>query len=209
MAKKPDDRFSNAEELVEAIQQLRAPPVPVLSSRNKKENKEYPSAATAGPGKTVARRSVYFFGLAGALAAVIGLTWYFLVPLLAPPNLSSPTETPDQSLNPIAKEDCPTLDQSTQDQITGLMRTAQAHEEAGFLFYAADIYQRILELDPCEVKSKDKLQVIANRYEAMARDSLAENDDATSLELVETGLQVLPNHAGLRTLQKEILEQEP
>jgi Flp pilus assembly protein TadD len=89
------------------------------------------------------------------------------------------------------------------------MGTAQAHEEAGFLFYAADVYQRILELDPCETKAKNKLQLIANRYEAMAQDSLAENDHATSLELVKTGLQVMPNHAGLRTLQEDILAQSP
>lgn len=213
MAKKPDDRFSSAEELVGAIQHLRAPPVPVLTSR--KKNQSHQSTQIAKPPKTFARRSFYRFVLAGTLAAAIGISGYFLMPFLVPPDaglskpFSSLIQTPNPSPEPIVQEDCPTIGQSAQEQISGLTRTAQAHEEAGFLFYAADVYQRILELDPCEANAKNKLQFIANRYEALARDSLAENDDTTSLELVETGLQVLPNHNGLRTLQKEILEQAP
>ncbi len=213
MAKKPDERFSDAEELVEAIEHLRAPRVPVLVSRNKKDKQKHYSAATAGRQKTFTRRSVYVFGLVGVLAAAIGISGYFLAPLLAPPNIgfpmsSSSIQAPDPPVASVA-EDCPTLEQAAQVQITGLMGTAQAHEEAGFLFYAADVYQRILEIDPCEGKAKNKLQFIANRYEAMAQDSLAENDQATGLELVKTGLQVMPNHVGLRTLQQQILEQNP
>lgn len=212
MAKKPDERFSTAEELVDAIEHLRAPQVAVVSSRSKNQTQTQPSAATAGPKKTFNRRAVYSFGLVGVLAIAIGLTWYFLVPLLAFPDAwlsrSSTEDMPDSSVAPVA-EDCPTLSQAAQEQITGLMGTAQAHEEAGFLFYAADVYQRILELDPCEVKAKNKLQFIANRYEAMAQDSLAENDQATGLELVKTGLQVMPDHVGLRNLQQKILEQSP
>lgn len=211
MAKKPDDRFSTAEELVEAIQQLRTPPAPVISSRKQKEKQNHAPNRAREPRKLFANRSIYGYGLAGTLAAAIGLTGYFLVPRLTPPDtqipISSTTQTPDLSPESVAKEDCPSIGENIQEQIIGLKKTAKAHEEAGFLFYAADIYQRILELDPCEASAENKLQSIANRYEAMARDSFAEDDDVTGLELVETGLQVLPDHAGLRTLKEEILEQ--
>jgi serine/threonine-protein kinase PpkA len=212
MAKKPDDRFFNAEELVEAIEHLRSPKAPTLSSRSKKQKEKQQSAAPARSSQRLTRRWLYGFGLVGVLVAAIGVTWYVILPLLAPANTGLPTpsstQAPAPTISPVA-EDCPTLGQAAQEQITGLMGTAQAHEEAGFLFYAADVYQRILELDPCETKAKNKLQLIANRYEAMAQDSLAENDHATSLELVKTGLQVMPNHAGLRTLQEDILAQSP
>lgn len=202
MAKNPDDRFSNAEELLDAIVHLRT------SGQSLR-----PPFKTAGfdqdPTPRRARRLK--FALVGALgvAAIVGLIGYFLLPafpglspsgsLLSQENIPLPSQSTATS-----SEECPELDTPMQDQLAGLIRTAKAHEEAGFLFYAADVYHRVLEIDPCHSQSQAKLTFIANRYEEMARDSLNKNDRATSLELVETGLQVLPDHAGLRALRSEI-----
>lgn len=206
MAKNPDDRFADADAVLDAIAQLRSPQ---KSSRPAKNQRAGGKVAVTGRQSARARHLRPILAVAIGCAAIAGLVWYFLLPLIFPSDLS-----PSGSLQPQASvsspppatvpDDCPELDTPTQDQIAGLMRTAKAHEEAGFLFYAADVYHRVLEIDPCHVQANAKLDYIANRYEEMARDSLAKNDRATSLELVETGLQVLPDHRGLQALQEEL-----
>ncbi len=73
---------------------------------------------------------------------------------------------------------------------------------------AFDIYQRVLSMDPTNEAAKNGLSRIADRYYRLARASLDRGDNRKSRILVERGLRVDGDHAGLVSLSKRLKPEE-
>ncbi len=70
---------------------------------------------------------------------------------------------------------------------------------------AYETYQQILKLAPAHPEAKAGLIKIANQYEQLAQ--IEQNDLHKNLALINKGLKIVPNHAGLLALNQKIMEQ--
>ena len=65
-------------------------------------------------------------------------------------------------------------------------------------------YQKVLELDPMNIKAIQGIARIANHFEAKASQHKRNGAWRESLKNVEQGLKILPDHVGLRQLHQEV-----
>lgn len=96
-----------------------------------------------------------------------------------------------------------------KQQILELLAVAEAHRELDRLTdppgsNAADVYRHILELDPFNAPAREGLHSIADIYLQRARQQIDKGDAHSAMELVQTGLGVVPDHKGLIELRKRI-----
>lgn len=108
----------------------------------------------------------------------------------------------------------PPQDEKTLRTINQLLQLASAHFEEGLLTdyeypggNATYLYQRVLEMDPYNSEAKQGLQAIADKYEVKARASLDDGDLKTGRTLVDVGLNAVPEHKKLLSLQQQINRQ--
>jgi len=98
----------------------------------------------------------------------------------------------------------------TQQKIDKLLKKARIQLAALRLTIPAgdnayETYKKIFTIAPNYPKAKVGLVKIADQYERLAR--IKRNDLHQNLGLIERGLKVLPTHAGLKTLHKNITKQ--
>ena len=184
MAKEPEQRFANADEMIRAVTHILNPGVlhsdasaatAVLSSDDNTVVVD-PAAVPVQP----ERRTHWPLWLMGTIttAAVAGLAGYLI--LFPPP----PTNPPCQS---------PELTAEEKTQIVQLLEIADINYEVGRLVdppvsNAAYGYQEVLKIDRCNPQAKQGLNNIAQNYADKARKSLEQKDDPRdSLNLVDAG----------------------
>jgi tetratricopeptide (TPR) repeat protein len=96
-----------------------------------------------------------------------------------------------------------------QREVARLLIQAEQQVKASQLIEPADdnanaSYRKVLELDPDNTQAKAGLGHIAGHFEQLARQRQAEELFQESLAAAEQGLRVLPEHAGLQALRKEV-----
>lgn len=142
-------------------------------------------------------------GVAVSLLAMTVIWWRFglQLPESKPPDGAA--GTPYTSRAPTAK---------MQAQIDDLLDLGESHLEIGFLIEppgsnAYESFEQVLKLDPQNTRATGGIRRIGDKIAALARQSRDRGDIARATNLVEEGLRILPDHAGLlvfkRTLHTE------
>ena len=73
---------------------------------------------------------------------------------------------------------------------------------------AIDTLHQVLALAADQPEALNKLQRIADLYEAMAREQLSNGNESDSEQFIQQGLSVIANHNGLLAAQQEIKERQ-
>lgn len=107
-----------------------------------------------------------------------------------------------------------TLTPEAQAQVESLLQIGESHLEVGFLIEppgsnAYDSYEQVLKLDPNNQRAKAAIRRIGDRLEETARQTFERGDIEDSLKLIDEGLRIFPNHAGLRGLKRTITRDRP
>ncbi len=196
MAKKPDDRFADADELITALKPFRAQQV---------TDKTAPSA--------VASRWPLWTGAVTA-SLVLGLGGYFgYMQFTSKPPPASNTNTAYVSpIDPFGIEPQTTrpLSPAQQAEVAGMLEMAELNLEFGRLVdppvsNAAHGFREVLKLDPSNAAARAGLLQIAEHFLEQAQQGLAEGDAPGNLRgLVEAGLVAMPKHPELLALKQEI-----
>ena len=102
-----------------------------------------------------------------------------------------------------------TLSPAQQDKIARLLEAADIHFMVGRITEppgsnALDAYRQILKVDPQDQQARAGLIKIADHYEKLAEESWQSGDTETSLAMIETGMNILPSHAGLTDLKQDV-----
>jgi serine/threonine-protein kinase PpkA len=193
VAKKPEDRYETAMQLVDALRDLgagqaapektAAPPPLSAASRG---------ASTRAP----AIHTPILVAGAGSVILILGVLFWRMADWSEP---SPPTPLPVPEVRK--------LDAATQAQIEQLLAVAEAHEEVGRLTApsgsnAAENYLRVIQLDPSNANARAGQQRVADHYQKLAEEALAQGRDDTAREYIETGLRIVPDHASLLALKR-------
>ena len=108
-------------------------------------------------------------------------------------------------VSPAVKTD---LSEEQKKIVDRLLEAAEIHflvkritEPVGSNAYEA--YKHVLEIDPGNKSALAGLQRIADHYEDLAMESQRSGDDAVTLSIINTGLMVMPAHAGLNKLKND------
>ena len=127
-----------------------------------------------------------------------------LVVLLIGPDPPEP-QPQETGSDPVVLE----LDPETQARISSILQVADAHLSIDRLVEppgsnAAEAYRAVLELQPGHPEALAGLDKVATRIVTLARDRLARGSIEDADSLVNQGRAFLPDHQGLRALQREI-----
>lgn len=101
-----------------------------------------------------------------------------------------------------------------QRQIDALVELGDSHLEIGFLIEppgsnAYDSYEQVLKLDPENLRARAGMRRIGDKMEALAIQSRDRGDIVRGMKLVEEGLRILPDHAGLLALKRTMGAEQP
>jgi len=175
--------------------------------------KTQPQAKTS-QSKTGIIALVIFLVLVGG-----GTYWYISQPQKQIPVI---TETPKLAMPEveIAKKEVPdeikseVSEISDEDRIQKLLEKAQhAMAKKRFSSPAGDnafeYYSEILDLDQNNAEALKGFNKIAERYLDLANKRFESNNLTKSLEFIEKGLTIIPDHNPLLTLKDKILKQKP
>ena len=102
--------------------------------------------------------------------------------------------------------------QQTRQQIDSLMQKAKSQMAHQLLARpkgnnAYESYQAILALDAGYQPAQKGIQEIANRYQQFAQNKSQAGEISAGLAMVDRGLEVAPEHAGLLNLRKKMADQ--
>jgi serine/threonine protein kinase len=114
---------------------------------------------------------------------------------------------PSVSGNPITSSNNENIPLQLTDSTQNLLTIAQQHVETGQLEAAYQIYRNLLTLAPDNSQAINGLHLLANRYEQLAQVKQRAGRLRESLLLIQQGLLADATHAGLLTLQAEIIHQ--
>lgn len=201
MAKEPDQRFANADEMIRAVRSIGTGIFPSADSSaltelisNDDNTVIVDSAEVPVPPQRSKQWPLWLMG-GTATIAIAGLAGYLILfpPVPAPQVCQSPELTADE-----------------QSHIQQLLEIADLNYEVGRLVdppvsNAAYGYQEVLKIDHCNPEAQQGLNTIAQDYANKARKSLEQKDDPRdSLNLVDAGLIALPDHPSLLELRRRI-----
>jgi serine/threonine protein kinase len=138
-------------------------------------------------------RWYYLGGAAAVLAAVTTANVYFTV------------LTPQAPPPPIAVQ----LTADQQQKIKDLLELASIHFDVGYLTAptgsnALWAYQEVLKIDPYSQDAQNGIKKIANSLEQQAWEAFERGDRIGSMKKVQEGLEVDPNHQGLKQLKDKL-----
>ena len=128
----------------------------------------------------------------------------------APQGVASlPTATDEPDSGHLASDQPTALDPQLQSKIQRLLTAAEGHLLMARLTEppgsnAADAFQRVLKIDPTNVAAHAGLKHIADTYAQMATESLQAGRIDECVARIAAGLGVMPDHAGLLELKKEV-----
>ena len=196
MAKKPDDRLANADELIAELQPFRTQP---------------------STGKIIYRTVTGRWPLwAGAVTAtlVVSLGGYFSYTQLiwtpsAPADLSNAHIAPIDPFG-IESQTIRSLTEAQHAQVESMLEMAEFNLEVGRLVdppvsNAAHGFREVLKLDPDNTAARAGLRQIAEYFLAQTQQGLDQGDAPSNLRgLVEAGLIAMPQHPELLELKQEI-----
>lgn len=195
MAKNPDDRFPDADALIEALQPLRSEP---------------------SVGSTGSRRVAPSIGRwplwAGVGVVALGLVGYFGYANWPQPAPSEPTLANVTPIDPFGLDNQTSrpLNEAQRNQVGQLLEMAELNLEIGRLVdppvsNAAHGFREVLKLDPNNETARGGLQQIAGYFLERARNGLSEGEPPGTLRgLVEAGLVAMPQHPELLELKQEL-----
>ncbi|MDX1606850.1 MAG: serine/threonine-protein kinase [Candidatus Competibacterales bacterium] len=124
-----------------------------------------------------------------------------------------PSALPDKAFTETLAEDEPSAEElAVDDPVARLLARAEKHLAADRLTVPADdnayrSFRRVLEIQPGNPAARQGLEVIAERYAALARREHERGADQRALVFIERGLQVRPDHPELVRLRQEYQEQ--
>lgn len=128
-------------------------------------------------------------------------------------NTGNQIQSIDRTSAPIPSQELHTpvtLSSEQQKKVERLLEAADIHfmvkritEPVGSNAYEA--YKHVLEIDPTNAKARAGLKKIADYYASLARESLADGDQKTTLAMIERGLDVMPTHTGLNELKDKLV----
>lgn len=95
------------------------------------------------------------------------------------------------------------LDPSVQTTPTH-SSTKFEREMSASLRTLAGLYRRVLELDPNNIEAREGIVRTADNYEELAQSTWQQADTQLSLDLIELGLALTPDQAGLIRLRRDI-----
>lgn len=203
MAKNPDDRFPDADTLIETLQPFRPEPSTGTTTASTKRPKPIGASGDRWP------------LWAGAGVVVLGLGGYFGYAILLQPVPPEPEPmianiTPREDPFGVENQVARTLTEAQRVQVEQLLEMAQLNLEIGRLVdppvsNAAHGFREVLKLDPNNEQAREGLQEIAGYFLEQTRDGLSQGEPRNSLRgLVEAGLLAMPRHPELLELQQEL-----
>ncbi|HEY5604457.1 MAG TPA: serine/threonine-protein kinase [Gammaproteobacteria bacterium] len=154
------------------------------------------------PGLSRGKQAVAGIGIIFLLSIIIGYSMQYFV------NQNKPLDDTPTALIPESPASA-VLSAEQQKMVERLLEAAEIHfmvqritEPEGSNAYEA--YKHVLELDPGNAQANAGLKQIADYYENLAMENLPNDDTETTLAIIQTGLDVVPQHAGLRKLKEEL-----
>lgn len=210
MAKSPDERFADAEAVIDALKAV-SPGDVIHTTAHKQAAADREAAAATG--KAVAPRPsrARWLLLLGGGAGGAGLAAYLVVAGMVPlPFVKPAPEEAEQDWFCVETRNGPPLSDAQRNQIGQMLEIAQLNVETGRLVdppvsNAAYVYHQILALDPNNADAREGLRRIAETYLAQSRRGLDENlDRETTLSRVEAGLVAAPCHPELLELKERL-----
>ncbi|MEE4377981.1 MAG: serine/threonine-protein kinase [Candidatus Competibacteraceae bacterium] len=203
LAKEPDDRFADADELIKAVTCVHEtgtlPPKFARKARpagddHKKQN---PKVNTPSPSKSSSKRWLW---LSSAL----------LIPLIGAGVYVGLSQSDSPAPDPVAPSAAPNASGDSEVQSARHIRIAEANLNVGFLvapytMNATHSYCEALKVDPGSPAALQGLNAVAEAYPKQPetdRDELA-----FALQMIEGCLKQAPDHPGLLDLRKQVSQQ--
>ncbi|MCH8506831.1 MAG: protein kinase [Ectothiorhodospiraceae bacterium] len=209
LAKDPDERFANADALIDAVQARHV--APDTAVHRNRTDAAVPDRARGTkharlPLPTRRQSVLLGGGLVILLATGVGYMLFQQAPAPSVPidEADGRIAHGDPELSPAEAQPSP--------EVVQLLSIAEAHKSVERLVSpsgsnAMEVYRRVLDMDPDNRSATAGLQSIASTYEEKARESLRRGQLNTSLQYVEIGLEVVPDHAKLLELREQIARQ--
>jgi hypothetical protein len=160
-----------------------------------------------------------------ALAAVIGVGWFFMhrsstrettietpaVPAtMNTPSMPAPSPTieQNQAVSAMMKLDLPTLSSRANDYLAYGQKNFGEKLDFPPGDNAIDMYREILRRDSSNAAAKQGLSQIAGYYEQAARDALKQGLYTATDEFIDKGLRADPNSENLAKLKTDLAKKE-
>jgi serine/threonine protein kinase len=200
LAKDPRDRFSSAEELIKALDDLDTTALASPASPDEEVTRVTPLPLRPVP--------KYSLGLLGFISLVLMASIAYL--FWPKPLIHTKPESP-QEQSPDTPKSLP-LDPKTRLQMEAFLENARFNFEVGYLIYpygtnAAHSYCQVLSLDPRNAEASKGLSAVADAYTKIPDDQVDQDELADSLKLIEDCLTYTLGHPGLLALQDRIKQQ--
>jgi len=203
LAKEPDDRFADADELIKAVTCVHEtgtlPPKFARKVRSTNDNKEQtPKVKTPPPGKSSSKRWLWLS--IALLIPLIGIGGYMSL-------LSSKSS---QTSDPVTPSAAPNNSGRSIAQSARHLRIAETYLNVGFLVApyttnATYSYCEALKVDPGNPAALQGLNAVAEAYQKQPETD--QEELAFALQIIEDCLQQAPDHPGLLDLRKQIKQQ--
>lgn len=198
LAKNPDERYTNAAALLDALDRNDATAIVNLQEE-----------ATQLIPRDTPSRLRYVASLLVLVFVLGGTAYYFLSPATRSPIVTETRkgQPPPESLNRKP------LDDAARARIDSLLQNAKLNFDMGYLVYpytlnAAYNYCLILALDPNNAAALKGLTTIAEAYQRIPDNAVKQDELGDSLDMVGRCLKAAPNHQGLQTLRDRIKQQQ-
>jgi serine/threonine protein kinase len=209
MAKEPDQRYKDADEMIQAIHKVNQPdykpvaagvePTQILNGNDSTIIVGAAADATLStPSQQRILWPIWLMVIVTAIAVTGVVVYWTLIP----------------ASNSPASCESPELTQEQQKSLEELLIPADGHYEFGGIDRwagqdgadAASLYQRIItEIDPCHKKANERLDNIAHHFLKEAEEGLSKNENAEDIKrVIELGLMARPKHSALQKLKQQI-----
>lgn len=204
MAKSPNDRFANAEAMIEYIEELRKKLKPSLTSLD--------FDITISPGITISKNRRTFITLMVLLgfSAIFFLALQFVDIRLKRPSVNLDTVTVNTTLGDNVTQAVPVpanTEPVSEDVINALIWLGnQSLEEYKLTYPPKDnayyYFSRLLEIEPQSEIARRGILEIAERYALLAEKTFAANDYGKTQAYIDIGLKINPRNETLLSLKQ-------
>ena len=204
LAKEPDDRFNTAEDFIQALKRIERQYLPRNGFGKTVLVPETAAAQTPEQPPTLSAWTRWpKVGLVAGAALVLIIAVVYLAPQL-------PIWTPQPDPEPIEISEGP--QDTEQQRIQRLLVKAREQRELLKMSTppgdnAYESYRQVLELEPENQEAKKELARLGTYYQQQAEQHRRQGALQESLEQIDKGLVVAPEHTGLQNLRKELQAQ--